>query len=69
MLSLRFGHVRQGKTGILDHFFEKYMEHSRTSGLSLLEWARTEADPEALKKEFQTSWWANTLVDQILRRE
>jgi len=69
MLSVRFGHVRQGKTGILDHFFETYIEHSRTSGLSLLEWARTEVDPDALKKEFQTSWWANTLVDKILRRE
>lgn len=71
MLSLRYGHVKQGKTGVLDYFFEKYMEHARTSGLSLIEWAEKHYDPVALKAEFQkkSKWWANVLVDNVLNRE
>lgn len=71
MLSLRFGHVKQGKTGVLDHFLESYIAHSRVSGLSLIEWAATHYDPDALKAEFQktSKWWANILVDRILNRE
>lgn len=69
MLSLRYGHVKQGKTGVLDYFFEKYLEHTKHSGLSLLEWAETHYDPVALKAEFQSKWWANLLVDNVLKRE
>ena len=69
MLSLRYGHVRQGKTGVLDYFFEKYLEHSKQSGLTLLEWAELHGDPVVLKSEFQSKWWANVLIDQVLRRE
>ncbi len=69
MLSLRYGHVRQGKTGILDYFFERYLAEGATRGLSLLQWADTMYDPEELKRTFLSSWWANILVDKILRRE
>lgn len=71
MLGLRYGHVKQGKTGVLDHFFESYLAHSRVSGLSLIEWAEKHYDPEVLKADFQkkSKWWANTLVDKILNRE
>ena len=69
MLSLRFGHVRQGKTGILDAFFDAYLAEGAPKGMSLLEWADTSYDPDAFKKSFLSSWWANVLVDKILRRE
>jgi len=71
MLGLRYGHVKQGKTGVLDHFFESYLAHSRVSGLSLIEWAKKHYDPEVLKADFQkkSKWWANILVDKILNRE
>lgn len=71
MLSLRYGHVKQGKTGVLDYFFERYLEHSKTSGLSLIEWAEQHYEPLALREEFKTKsrWWANFLVDRILKRE
>jgi protein tyrosine/serine phosphatase len=71
MLGLRYGHVKQGKTGVLDHFFEGYLAHSRVSGLSLIEWAEKHYDPEVLKADFQkkSKWWANILVDKILKRE
>jgi protein tyrosine phosphatase (PTP) superfamily phosphohydrolase (DUF442 family) len=69
MLSVRYGHVRQGKTGVLDYFFEQYLAHARSSKLSLLEWVERVYDPEKLRSEFHAQWWANVLVDQILRRE
>ncbi|MFN8947742.1 MAG: protein tyrosine phosphatase [Alphaproteobacteria bacterium] len=71
MLGLRYGHVKQGKTGVLDHFFESYLAHSRVSGISLIEWAEKHYDPEVLKADFQkkSKWWANILVDKILNRE
>lgn len=69
MLSLRYGHVRQGKTGVLDYFFEQYQAHGATKGLSLLEWVDRDYDPVTLKKTFLSQGWANILVDKILRRE
>jgi protein tyrosine/serine phosphatase len=69
MLSWRFGHIRQGKTGVLDYFFERYLAEGLSKGKSLLEWVDTDYDPKALRQEFHSNWWANVLVDKILRRE
>ena len=69
MLSLRFGHVRQGKTGVIDYYFERYLAHAKTSGLSLLEWTERVYDPDRLKAEFRPQKWADILVDTIWRRE
>ncbi len=69
MLSLRFGHVRQGKTGVIDYFFEQYLAQAKTSGLSLIEWTERAYDPEKLKADFRSQKWADVLVDTIWRRE
>ena len=69
MLSLRFGHVRQGKTGIIDYFFNQYLAQGQPAGLSLVDWTQRVYDPAKLKAEFHAQWWANILVDKILRRE
>jgi len=66
-LSLRFGHWRQSKTGILDFFFERYA--AETGGDGFRQWIETTYDPAALKAAFMSQWWANTLVDKVLRRE
>jgi protein tyrosine/serine phosphatase len=68
-LSLRFGHIRQADTGILDRFFEKYLEDNRRTPMPFMEWVETVYDPDALKREFRASGWARRLVDQILKRE
>ncbi|NWG70609.1 MAG: tyrosine-protein phosphatase [Parvularculaceae bacterium] len=75
-LSFRYGHVRQGKTGVIDYALERYLEHARTAGVSLADvdafmaWAESPAyDPVALKREFMGSWWGNLLTERILRRE
>jgi protein tyrosine/serine phosphatase len=68
-LSLRYGHVRQADTGILDRFFEKYLEDNKLRPMPFMDWVETVYDPEALKREFRASGWARRLVDQILKRE
>jgi protein tyrosine/serine phosphatase len=68
-LSLRFGHVRQSRTGILDAFFARYAAATRDRPRPFLDWLREEYDEAALRREFQSRPWADRLVDGILRRE
>ena len=68
---LRFwphGHVRQAKTGILDHFLDTYREHYRAHGTAFMDWIEHHYR-QAVRDSFHSSWWANRLVDGILRRE
>ncbi|MGE3303854.1 MAG: sulfur transferase domain-containing protein [Hyphomonadaceae bacterium] len=68
-LSFKYLHVRQGKTGIIDFFFEHYGEATRENGKSFRQWVEEDYDVAALKAQFMSQWWANILVDKILRRE
>ncbi len=68
-LSLKYLHVRQGKTGMLDFFFQNYLDYARGNPISFSDWVRDVYDPPALKAAFMASWLGNTLVDKVLRRE
>lgn len=75
-LSLRYGHIRHGKTGIIDAAFDRYLAHARLENIPLddveafLSWAASAAyDPVALKRDFLGSWWGNLLTERVLRRE
>ena len=69
-LSLRWGHVRQSRTGILDAFFLRYGAFTRAHGPKpFLDWVREDYDEEALRREFLSRPWADRLVDGVLRRE
>ena len=75
-LSLRYGHVKHGKTGVIDAALERYLAHARARSISLsdvdafLEWAQSDAyDPAAIKRDFMGSWWGNFLTERMLRRE
>lgn len=68
-LSWRYGHIRQAKTGILDFFFESYQAANRAAPVPFVRWVDEIYDPVALKAHFMSKWWANTLVDRVLRRE
>lgn len=67
-LSLRYLHVRQAKTGMLDSFFEAYAPYEE-QGMAFFDWVDTIYDPQALHDEFMARPWAEKLVDGILRRE
>jgi len=68
MLSMKYLHVRQAKTGLLDAFIAAYAP-AAARGMSFRDWARDELDPEAIAAGFHSASWAERLVDTILRRE
>lgn len=68
-LDLKYLHVKQGKTGVLDYFFQRYLEAERANGKSFLDWVDQDYDKEKLRASFKGSWWGNVLVDRVLRRE
>jgi len=68
-LSLRYGHFRQADTGILDRFFEKYLEDNKRQPMPFFEWVDKVYDPDELKRTFRAAGWARRLVDQVLKRE
>ncbi|MGF1502676.1 MAG: tyrosine-protein phosphatase [Paracoccaceae bacterium] len=67
-LSLRYGHVRQGKTGVLDAFFDAY-EADTGGQVPLLDWVETAYDPERITRDFRASGWGVLVSDTLLRRE
>ena len=69
-LSIKFGHVRAGMTGVLRYPFEKYVREIEPLGISYEDWVRSDAyDPAAIKREFHAGWWGTLLTDRLLRRE
>ena len=68
MLSLKYLHMRQAKTGLLDAFIEAYRS-AEARGIGFMAWVETEFDPESIKADFLSHHWADRLVDGILRRE
>lgn len=65
-LTLRHGHIRQGKTGILDAFFAEY---AKAGDKPFLDWLREDYDEAALRAKFRSQPWADRLLDGVLRRE
>ncbi|MGE0765648.1 MAG: tyrosine-protein phosphatase [Hyphomicrobiaceae bacterium] len=68
-LSLRFGHIRQSDTGVLDYFFERYLETNAASPIEFFDWVETVYDPDEVKRSFVARGWANVITNRILRRE
>jgi protein tyrosine/serine phosphatase len=67
-LSLRYGHVRHGKTGVLDAFFDAY-ERDTGGETPLMDWVRTAYDRDAITREFHATGWGSFLTETVLRRE
>jgi protein tyrosine/serine phosphatase len=69
-LSPRYLHVKQGKTGVLDYVFERYLEDVEPTGVSFLEWVQSDAyDPAGMKAAFRAQWWGTLLTERLARRE
>jgi protein tyrosine/serine phosphatase len=75
-LSLRYGHIRAGKTGVIDAAFERYLAYARETNIALtdvnafLGWTASESyDPARIKAEHLGNWWGNLLTEKVLRRE
>lgn len=68
-LSLRYGHIRQSDTGVLDAFFERYLADTATKPMAFFDWVDQVYDPAELKAKYVANGWANRFVNGILRRE
>jgi protein tyrosine/serine phosphatase len=69
-LSLKYLHVRHGKTGVLDYTFERYLAEGEPQGLSFLEWVDSPAYDEAgIKADFRSNMWGRLLTEGLLKRE
>jgi len=68
-LSLRYGHFRFAKTGILDAFFERYRVEGEEKGIPFLEWVERIYDPEALMRDFRPRFLSDFIVDKVMHRE
>ncbi len=68
-LSLRYGHFRFAKTGILDAFFETYRREGEAKGIAFLDWVATAYDPERLEREFKPGFLSSLVADRLIRRE
>ena len=67
-LSMKFLHVSQARTGLLDAFIDDYAE-AEGRGRPFMDWVRNDLDPEAIESRFRSRGWASRLVDTVLRRE
>jgi protein tyrosine/serine phosphatase len=69
-LHLRYLHVKQGKTGVLDYVFERYLAEGEPAGLSFLEWVKSPMyDPAGMKAQFRSEMWGRLLTEGLLKRE
>ena len=68
-LSLRFGHVKWAKTGVIDHFFARYRDHARRETMPLMEWVDKVYDRAEMDASFHENRFARFSVDVVLRRE
>jgi protein tyrosine/serine phosphatase len=68
-LSRKYLHIREGKTGVLDFFFETYLKEGARKGLSFAEWVAADYDRDQVKARFLKTWKSRLNLDQLLRRE
>jgi protein tyrosine/serine phosphatase len=63
-LSLRFGHIRQADTGVLDFVFDSYLARNKLEPMAFLDWIDAHYDEKAMTRNFKASSWANLIVRQ-----
>jgi protein tyrosine phosphatase (PTP) superfamily phosphohydrolase (DUF442 family) len=68
-LSLKYGHIRQSDTGVLDAFFERYLTDTKDAPMAFFDWVEQVYDPDDVKNTFVAKGWANRIVNDLLRRE
>jgi protein tyrosine/serine phosphatase len=69
-LSLKYLHVKHGKTGVLDYTFERYLAEGEPIGQTFIEWVDSPAyDEAAIKADFRSNMWGRLLTEGLLKRE
>lgn len=73
-MDYRYGHVKAGKTGVLDHFFATYAAAAAAASVTpnrahFLEWAARDYDPDTVNHSFRAGAVGTFITDRVLRRE
>jgi len=68
-LRFKYLHVKAGKTGMIDFFFNDYIEYAKTADLDFIDWVDAVYDPADVKARFMSGWIGNTISEKIMRRE
>lgn len=68
-LGPRYGHIRHGKTGVLDTLFDAYLTDQPDETMPLLDWIEKRYDPKALTAAFKPTGVGSFLTETLLRRE
>ena len=68
-LSLRYGHIKYSRTGVLDVFFDSYLQARGDGELSFEDWLRHGCDSDAINASFKKNRLVAFFEEKILRRE
>jgi protein tyrosine/serine phosphatase len=68
-LSLGYGHIKWGPTGIIDYFYESYLSFAAHTPISFRDWVAGVYDTAQMNASFKSSRLGKLIVDKILRRE
>jgi protein tyrosine/serine phosphatase len=69
-LSFKYLHIKQGKTGVLDYTFERYLKDAAPKGLTFTQWVESpDYDPVKIKADFRAGMIGGIVTEGILRRE
>ena len=69
-LDFKYLHIRQGKTGVLDYVFERYLAEGEPEGLTFTQWVDSDRyDPDAIKADFRAGKMGSILTESLLKRE
>jgi len=68
-LSLKYGHVKSGKTGMLDFFFADYLAYNARTPTAFMDWVENNYDPADVKARFKAGKVGSLVTENILGRE
>jgi protein tyrosine phosphatase (PTP) superfamily phosphohydrolase (DUF442 family) len=68
-LSMKYGHVRQSKAGVLDKFIETYRDFNAVTPMPFMQWALNHYDRDAVIASHKIAGWAEWLYNDVLKRE
>lgn len=68
-LSFKYLHVKAGKTGMLDHFFQTYLNHAAQHPMTFSEWVENVYVPQDVKRDFMENRLGSWFTDKVLHRE
>ena len=68
-MTLKYGHIKGSRTGILDAMVETYIRDGVPKGQRFMDWVREGYDPQAIAGNFKPKLLSSILGDTVLQRE